>query len=115
MERKRVELGLLQVGIILLTVSTAAIHFSLVFPSVLFILNGFGYLTLLATLYLPIPQLTGYRHLLRWALMGYTVLTVVLWVIMGSRLPIAYVNKAVEIVLIVLLGVESRQNTSQHA
>jgi hypothetical protein len=104
----RAQLDPLQVGIILLTLITAVIHLSLVFPSVLFILNGLGYLALLGALFLPIPQLTGYRALARWALVGYTALTIVLWVLIGSRIPIAYVAKVDEVILIVLLWLSSR-------
>jgi hypothetical protein len=109
MKAANMQLGSLQVGIILLTLITAVIHFTLVFPSALFILNALGYLALLVALYLPIPQLRNYRHLVRWALMGYTALTVVLWVVMGSRIPIAYVAKVDELVLISLLWLDSRQ------
>jgi hypothetical protein len=104
----RAQLDPLQVGIILLTLITAVIHLSLVFPSVLFILNGLGYLALLGALFLPIPQLMGYRALARWALVGYTALTIVLWVLIGSRIPIAYVAKVDEVILIVLLWLSSR-------
>jgi hypothetical protein len=109
MKAANTQLGPLQVGIILLTLITAVIHFMLVFPSTLFILNALGYLALVAALYLPIPQLRAYRHLARWALMGYTALTVVLWVVMGSRIPIAYVAKVDELVLIGLLWLDSRR------
>jgi hypothetical protein len=108
----RAQLDLLQIGIILLTLITAVIHLSLVFPSVLFILNGLGYLALLGAFFLPIPQLTGYRTLVRWALVGYTALTIVLWIVMGSRIPIAYVAKVDEVILIVLLWLDSRQGSS---
>lgn len=108
MKQQNVRIGLLQWGIILITIATALIHFSLLFPDVLFILNGLGYLTLLAALYLPLPQLAGYRRLIRWALLGYTALTIILWIIMGSRIPIAYIDKAIEVVLIALLWLESR-------
>jgi hypothetical protein len=109
MKQEQVQLSFMQWSIILLTVATAVIHFSLLFPDVLFILNGLGYLGLLAALYLPIPQLRNYRRLARWVLLGYTALTVILWVIMGSRILIGYVDKVIEIVLIVLLWLESRQ------
>ena len=109
MTQQRGQIGLLQIGIIVLTLATAIIHLQLVFPSVLFILNGLGYLGLLGALYLPIPQLAGYRPLVRWALMGYAVLTIILWVISGSRIPIAYIDKAMEIVLVILLWLESRR------
>lgn len=111
MNQTRTQIGTLQIAIILLTVATAVIHFTLVFPSALFILNGLGYLALLAALYLPIPQFTAYRRLIRWALLGYTALTIVLWVIMGSRDLIAYIDKAIEVVLIILLWGESRQSS----
>jgi hypothetical protein len=104
---QKITIGPLQWGIILLTVATAAIHFSLILP--LFILNGLGYLVLLAGLYLPIPALANYRAWVRWALLGYAALTIILWVIMGVRSPLAYIDKAIEVVLIVLLFMESRQ------
>jgi len=105
----KITIGPLQWGIILLTIATAGIHISLLFPDVLFILNGLGYLTLLAALYLPIPVLATYRPWVRWALMGFTALTIILWVIMGARGPLAYIDKAIEVVLIVLLFIESRR------
>jgi hypothetical protein len=104
---QKITIGSLQWGIILLTLATAGIHFSLILP--LFILNGLGYLTLLGGLYLPIPALANYRPWVRWALLGFTALTVILWVIMGVRGPLAYIDKAIEVVLIGLLFMESRQ------
>lgn len=108
-ERTTVEIGLLQLGIISLTLATAIIHFTLVFPSVLFILNGLGFLALLAARYAPLPALAPYRAWARWALLGYTALTVILWLIMGLRAPIGYITKAVEVALIVLLLLEARR------
>ncbi len=112
MSQTKVQIGPLQIAIILLTVATAVIHLTLEFPSVMFILNGLGYFTLLAALYLPIPQLANYRRLIRWALIGYAALTIVLWAITGSRIPIAYVDKVIEVVLIVLLWLEGRQSSA---
>jgi len=115
---EKIKVGPLQWGIILLTVITALVHFNLAysaiahlrvsFLSVLFLLNGLGYLALLAALYLPIGFLAGYRTSVRWGLMGFAALTVILWVIMGGRFSLAYIDKAVEIVLIVLLWLDSR-------
>lgn len=93
----------LDYAIIALTIATAAIHFTLVFPSALFILNGLGYLALLAALYLPIPGLPFDRDRVRWALIGYTAFTLIAWLLTGSRIPIAYVDKIIEAALIVLL------------
>jgi hypothetical protein len=99
----------LRIGIIILTLGTAFIHLTLAFPDAVFILNGLGYLTLLVALYLPIPQLTQYRHLVRWTLVGYTALTIFLWVLFGARTPIGYIDKLIEAVLIALLIVEARR------
>lgn len=107
MNQTRGQLGGLQIGIILLAAATAVIHFSLVFPDTLFILNGLGYLALVAALYLP--QFREYRSLVRWALMAYTALTVILWIAIGVRSTLAYVNKLIEIALIVLLFLEYRE------
>ncbi len=100
----------LRIGIIILTLGTAFIHLTLAFPDAVFILNGLGYLALLAALYLPIPQLTQYRHLVRWTLVGYTALTIFLWFLFGARTPIGYIDKLIEVALIVLLIVEVRRN-----
>jgi hypothetical protein len=108
MNQTQTQLGPLQIGIIVLTIATAIVHFSLLFPDVLFILNGLGYLGLLAALYLPISPLASRRNQVRWALLGYTALTIILWVIMGSRIAIAYVDKVIEVVLIVLVWLEGR-------
>ena len=42
-------------GVIVLTLIAASVHLSLLFPDPAFILNGLGYLMLLAALYLPVP------------------------------------------------------------
>ncbi len=101
--------GMLRIGIIVLTIATALIHFSLAFPDPVFIMNGLGYLGLLAGLLLPHPLLVRWRRQIRWALIGYTALTIVLWLAFGSRTPIAYIDKLAELVLIGLLFVEDRQ------
>ncbi len=101
--------GPLQVGISVLALATAIIHFTLVFPSPMFILNGLGFLALLAALYAPMPALARYRSWARWALFGYTALTVLLWVFMGLRAPIGYVTKLIEVALLVLLLWEGRR------
>ena len=105
------QFGLLQLGIAVLTMATALMHFFLVFPSLLFMLNGVGYVVLLAALYLPMAQLAGYHRQIRWALMAYTAVTIVAWVAIGQRDLYAYANKLIEIVLIVLLWLESRQES----
>lgn len=99
----------LQIGVIVLTLATAVTHITLNFPDPIFILNGLGYLALLAALYAPLPQLAPYRRYARWALIGYTLLTIVLWLAIGARTQIAYINKANEVLLLVLLLLEGRR------
>jgi hypothetical protein len=100
----------LRVGIVLLTLATALIHLQLAFPDPAFILNGLGYLALLAALYLPVPQLARFRNIVRWVLIGFTALTILLWILLGARTPIGYIDKAIEIVLILLLLLEARSS-----
>jgi hypothetical protein len=102
----------LQIGIIILTLITAFVHLSLNFPDPVFILNGLGYLTLLAALYLPIAQLVPYGHNVRWLLIGYAALTVILWLAIGLRTPTGYITTADEVVLILLLLLETRRSRS---
>lgn len=99
----------IRAGIIVLTLATALIHLQLNFPDPVFIMNGLGYLTLLAALYLPLPQLLRYRNTIRWALIGFTVLTIFLWLLFGARIPIGYIDKVIEVALIVLLLLDARR------
>ena len=103
------QFGFLQLGIVVLTLATAIMHFFLIFPNFLFILNAVGYVVLLAALYLPIPQLTGYRRTIRWVLIGYTAVTILAWVAIGQRDLYAYANKIIEVALLVLLWLDGRQ------
>ena len=72
------------IGIILFTLATAVLHIIL-FPDIMFTLNGIGYLALLAAYFLPIPFLQEKHNLIWWLLVGYTALTIILWVIMGDK------------------------------
>jgi hypothetical protein len=100
----------LRVGIVLLTLVLALIHLQLNFPDVMFILNGLGYLALLAALYLPIPQLAPYRNIVRWVFIGYTALTLALWLIIGARTALGFISAASEVALIALLLLEGRRD-----
>ena len=106
------ESGGIRIGIILLTLGTALIHLQLNFPDPVFILSGLGYLALLAALYLPLPRVARYRNLLRWVLVGYAALSILLWIFLGARTPIGYIDKAIEISLIALLLLEARNARS---
>ncbi len=102
----------LRAGIVVLTLGAALIHLTLNFPDPGFILNGLGYLALLAALYLPIPRLTRYRNILRWVLIGYAALTIFLWVLFGDRTTIGYIAKTIEVALITLVLLDARRSRS---
>ena len=101
-----------QYGIILFTLATAILHLSL-FPILgldPIFLNGFGYLGLLGAYFLPIPFLQQNHKLVWWALFGYTILTIILWVILGEKnfsastsSMIGYYAKASEVFLLAFL------------
>src|SRR5918995_1259935 len=96
-------------GVVLLTLIAAAVHLSLLFPDPAFILNGLGYLMLLAALYLPVPWLVAHRRAVRWALIGYAALTILLWTAIGERNALGYLTTADEVALVLLLLIESRR------
>jgi hypothetical protein len=104
------ENSVLRIGIAVLTLATALIHLQLNFPDPVFILNGLGYLALLAALFVPIPQIARYRNAVRLVLVGYAALTILLWTLVGARTPIGYIDKGIEVVLISLLLLEARRS-----
>ena len=96
-------------GIILAAIATAILHITL-FPDIVFTLNGLGYLGLLGAYFLPIAFFQQRHNLVWWALVGYTVLTIILWVIMGDKTFVAgtssatgYYAKAAEVLLLIFL------------
>jgi len=125
-ERKRP--GILRIGIIVLTVFTAAYHlylsislFGLISTgatpegatpeglwmfAILFLLNCIGYLFLVYALYQR--RFQRFHRLTRWLLIGYTALTILLWYLMASSVASLpdYSDKAAEALLIVLLLIE---------
>ena len=100
-------------AIIALTVITAVIHIILGIGStdffrILFILNGLGYLALVVGLYF-LPPLARQRGLIRWLLLIYTALTFVLYFVFNWPEiwgPLGLIDKAVELVLIILLWLD---------
>ena len=105
----------IDIGIILLTLTTAAIHFTLGQP--LFILNGLGYLALLAAFYLPWAPLQQYHKLIRWAFAGYTLVTIILYFVFNSdgawqSNTMGLITKGIEVVLLLLLLYDSRAGST---
>ena len=110
------KLGAVQIGIIILTLATALIHFSLLFPDVLFILNGLGYLALLAAYFLPIDLARNNHNLVRWLFIIFIVVTILAWVAIGDKSwpmgSLGYLTKLIEVVLLVLLFVDGRRSNA---
>ena len=96
-----------QIGIIIFTLITALIHFSLAQP--LFILNGLGYLALLAAYFLPWSVFVRWHRLIRWLFAGYTLLTIVLYFVFHAEGSwqsdgLGLITKLVEVILLLLLA-----------
>jgi hypothetical protein len=101
--------------IILLTIITASVHISFFVSNpkgaVIFLLNGLGYLGLLGFLYLPIGLPQSFHRLARPLLIGYTAITIILYLILSYQahnwtIPLGPIDKALEVILIVLLWSE---------
>ena len=105
----------LRLGIIVLTVATALIHFYLnvrmgtIAPP--FIANGLGYLALLVLYmkWVKLPFLEGRDSTLRYVYIGFTTVTILAWLAIGDKSDmLGYVTKAIEISLIAALYYDSR-------
>lgn len=110
-------LDIVNVGIVLLTLITAGAHLYLASQPdedlrFWFLLNGIGYLALLIAF--ELPQLAQIHSLVRWILLGYALLTIILWFFLGSLSqgeidPFDITVKIVEVVLVLLLFIDSRR------
>jgi hypothetical protein len=104
-------------GVVGLTVLTAVIHLVLGLGAtepmfmILFVLNGIGYIALLVALYFLKPFAAS-RPLIRWTLIGFTAVTVILYFVFNGadafKSAFGLVDKAVEVILIVLLLMDGR-------
>jgi hypothetical protein len=103
------------IGIIVLALATGLIHLVLLnmfmgHLDLLFTLNGLGYIGLVAALYLPLPWLAAYRNWARLALMAFSAVTILAWLVMGRPYtPLGYITKLIELGLIGLLWVDLRR------
>jgi plastocyanin len=97
-----VEIGT-RTAIVGLALSTALIHASL--GGSLFMVNAVGFATLSVAMVAPGP-FASQRWLVRVALMGFAATTIAGWLLVGARFPLAYLTKALEIVLVALLAIE---------
>lgn len=97
--------------IILLTLIAAFVHILLNFLmgkfDLMFTLNGLGYLTLLAALYMEIPFAREHRKLARLALMAFTLVTLIAWGVLGDKgWWVGITTVVLEIILLILLSIK---------
>jgi len=118
--QSRTQIGIVQIGIFLTTLVTAGAYLYLASKPdedlrFWFLLNGLGYIALLIAFFLP--QLARVHNTIRWVFIAYTLLTIVLWFFLGSPAqgwpwdPFDSTIKAVEVVLVALLFLDTRRNS----
>jgi hypothetical protein len=101
----RVEIVATRTVAVGLALATAWIHAWL--GGTLFLLNAAGYTVLAITLVAPLPgALRDSRWLIRLALLGFTIVTIAGWAAFGARFWVAYLDKAIELALVVAVGVD---------
>ena len=103
----------LRTVIVICALATAVIHLYLNVLmgkfSLLFTLNGLGYLTLLCAWYFQPAVLRPYRTLVVLAFLGFTSLTILAWVFLGKPYtPLGVSTKLIEVVLIGALMMDWR-------
>jgi hypothetical protein len=94
----------IRVAIVGLVLGTAYIHSTL--GGMLFTLNAIGYVVAAAAMLAPIALASHFRWFIRLGLMGYAATTIVGWALQGPYYSTAYVAKAIEVALIVILAID---------
>jgi hypothetical protein len=92
-----------------LTLATGYIHFWV--GGTLLLLNAAGYATLAAATVIAALFLRRFLPLVLMALAAYAAVTIVGWMIMGPYFDVAYLAKAIEIVLITTILIFLRRNS----
>lgn len=99
-------------AIILAAAVTAGIHLflGLRFGDVLFLLNALGYVGLTGLFLIPLKFLQPFREWIRWILIAYSALTILLWAVINGTFDVLGITaKSAEILLIVLLWVDRKK------
>jgi hypothetical protein len=95
--------GILRIAVVGLALATAYIHTTL--GGLLFTLNAIGYTVLAVAIVLP-GSLARFRWLVRLGMVGFTVATIAGWLAFGARFPLAYLDKAIEVGLVLALVID---------
>lgn len=95
---------ILRIAVVGLTLGTAYIHSTL--GGLLFTLNATGYLVAAVAMVIPFALAIRFRWVVRLGLIGYALATIIGWAIQGPYFTTAYVAKAIEVTLIVLLAID---------
>ena len=91
-------------AIVALTLATGYIHFTL--GGLLFTLNATGYAVAAVAMIIPLALAVRFRWVIRIGLIGYAATAIIGWAIMGPYYSTAYLAKAIEVALIVLVAVD---------
>ena len=91
-------------AIVALVLGTAYIHSTL--GGLLFTLNSIGYVVAAVAMVIPLALAVRFRWIVRIGLIGYAAAAILGWAIMGPYYSTAYVAKAIEVALIVLVAID---------
>jgi hypothetical protein len=91
-------------AIVALALATGYIHSTL--GGLLFTLNAVGYAVAAIAIVVPLALAVRFRWVIRVGLMGYAATAILMWAIQGPYYQTAYIAKAIEVALIVVLAID---------
>ena len=94
----------LRAVIVGLALATGYIHSTL--GGLLFTLNAVGYAVAAVAVIVPLAMAVRFRWVIRLGLIGYAATTIIGWALQGPYYQTAYIAKAIEVALIVLVAVD---------
>ncbi|MGZ9276147.1 MAG: hypothetical protein ACXW4L_03390 [Candidatus Limnocylindrales bacterium] len=94
----------LRAVIVGLALATGYIHSTL--GGLLFTLNAVGYAVAAVAVIVPLALAVRFRWVIRLGLIGYAATTIIGWALQGPYYQTAYIAKAIEVALIVLVAVD---------
>ena len=109
----------LKTTVVILTLITALIHLLILNITMyqlqgsidlLFTLNGIGYLVLLAAFLGKIPFLSGQDQWIHYAYIGFTLITILAFFIVGSSGTLGYFTKIIEGLLVIALILHQKES-----